>query len=218
MAHNTARLTPFGRRLLVDRVEQLGWPVAQAAQAAGVSRLGLAVAGRVDLNRKDSWIRWRAARLAHARSTRIRSGRRPNADSPRPSNEGGCTRSQPQSQDHHPAQQCGIDRIAAAIQERAEDRDEPNCGDWCRESHGDTEGPNQSLQRVLPGPQDVAFEARPGPDLIHTATLPQRPIVKVRHRSQCARRHSGRQAASPQCLPKASLRPTSSASLRPIVP
>ena len=38
MAHITARLTPFGRRLLVDRVEQLGWPVAQAAEAAGVSR------------------------------------------------------------------------------------------------------------------------------------------------------------------------------------
>ena len=38
MAHTTARLTPFGRRLLVDRIEQLGWPVAQAAEAAGVSR------------------------------------------------------------------------------------------------------------------------------------------------------------------------------------
>ena len=38
MAQTTARLTPFGRRLLVDRIEQLGWPVAQAAEAAGVSR------------------------------------------------------------------------------------------------------------------------------------------------------------------------------------
>lgn len=38
MAHTTARLTPFGRRLLVDRIEVLGWPVAHAAEAAGVSR------------------------------------------------------------------------------------------------------------------------------------------------------------------------------------
>jgi len=34
----TARLTPFGRRLLVDRILVLGWPVASAAAAAGVSR------------------------------------------------------------------------------------------------------------------------------------------------------------------------------------
>lgn len=38
MSHTTARLTPFGRRLLVDRIERLGWPVAHAADAAGVSR------------------------------------------------------------------------------------------------------------------------------------------------------------------------------------
>lgn len=38
MVQATPRLTPFGRRLLVDRVEGLGWPVAQAAEAAGVSR------------------------------------------------------------------------------------------------------------------------------------------------------------------------------------
>ena len=38
MAHTKARLTPFGRRLLVDRIEQLGWPVALAAESAGVSR------------------------------------------------------------------------------------------------------------------------------------------------------------------------------------
>lgn len=38
MAKNTARLTPFGRRLLVDRILVLGWPVASAAAAAGVSR------------------------------------------------------------------------------------------------------------------------------------------------------------------------------------
>jgi hypothetical protein len=38
MAHRSARLTVFGRRLLVDRVEADGWTVARAAEAAGVSR------------------------------------------------------------------------------------------------------------------------------------------------------------------------------------
>jgi transposase InsO family protein len=38
VAHGRARLTPFGRRLLVDRIEALAWPVAHAAEAAGVSR------------------------------------------------------------------------------------------------------------------------------------------------------------------------------------
>lgn len=38
MSKVTARLTPFGRRLLVDRIIVLGWPVASAAAAAGVSR------------------------------------------------------------------------------------------------------------------------------------------------------------------------------------
>ena len=37
MAHTGARLTRFGRWLLVDRIEVLGWPVAHAAEAAGVS-------------------------------------------------------------------------------------------------------------------------------------------------------------------------------------
>ena len=32
------KLTPFGRRLLVDRILVEGWPVAHAAEAAGVSR------------------------------------------------------------------------------------------------------------------------------------------------------------------------------------
>jgi transposase InsO family protein len=35
--HPNARLTPFARELLVDRVRRLGWPVQDAAQAAGVS-------------------------------------------------------------------------------------------------------------------------------------------------------------------------------------
>lgn len=38
MAHRRARLTPFGRRVLVERVEELGWPVARAAEAMHVSR------------------------------------------------------------------------------------------------------------------------------------------------------------------------------------
>ena len=35
--HKNARLTPAGRLLLVQRVEEQGWPVAAAASAAGVS-------------------------------------------------------------------------------------------------------------------------------------------------------------------------------------
>ena len=38
MAHRIARLTPFGRRLLVRRILEEGWPVAQAAASVGVSR------------------------------------------------------------------------------------------------------------------------------------------------------------------------------------
>ena len=38
MAHATARLTEFGRLLLVQRITELGWPAAQAAQSLGVSR------------------------------------------------------------------------------------------------------------------------------------------------------------------------------------
>jgi transposase InsO family protein len=38
VAHPRARLTPFGRTLLVHRVVEQGWPVAQAADMAGVSR------------------------------------------------------------------------------------------------------------------------------------------------------------------------------------
>ncbi len=38
MAHRTAKLTPFGRLLLVQRVTDLGWSVAAAAEAVGVSR------------------------------------------------------------------------------------------------------------------------------------------------------------------------------------
>lgn len=38
MAHATAKLTSFGRRLLIERVTHLAWSVATAAAALGVSR------------------------------------------------------------------------------------------------------------------------------------------------------------------------------------
>ncbi|HEX8857728.1 MAG TPA: leucine zipper domain-containing protein [Actinomycetes bacterium] len=38
MAHPSARLTQFGRLLLVQRITELGWPPAQAAESLGVSR------------------------------------------------------------------------------------------------------------------------------------------------------------------------------------
>jgi transposase InsO family protein len=38
VAHRRAKLTVFGRRLLVERIELEGWPVAHAAGMAGVSR------------------------------------------------------------------------------------------------------------------------------------------------------------------------------------
>ena len=36
MAHAHARLTEFGRLLLVQRITELGWPPAQAAESLGV--------------------------------------------------------------------------------------------------------------------------------------------------------------------------------------
>ncbi|WP_456256868.1 leucine zipper domain-containing protein, partial [Campylobacter jejuni] len=36
--HKNARLTPSGRAVMVSRIEDEGWPVRRAAQAAGVSR------------------------------------------------------------------------------------------------------------------------------------------------------------------------------------
>jgi transposase len=38
MLHRTAKLTPFGRRLLVDRIVVEGWAPAIAAETVGVSR------------------------------------------------------------------------------------------------------------------------------------------------------------------------------------
>jgi transposase len=38
MAYPRAKLTEFGRRLVVDRVLEFGWSPAQAAASTGVSR------------------------------------------------------------------------------------------------------------------------------------------------------------------------------------
>lgn len=38
MLHRTAKLTPFGRRLLVDRVLIEGWSAVSAAEMLGVSQ------------------------------------------------------------------------------------------------------------------------------------------------------------------------------------
>ena len=38
MAHANARLTEFGRLLLIQPIIELGWPPAQAAESLGVSR------------------------------------------------------------------------------------------------------------------------------------------------------------------------------------
>jgi transposase InsO family protein len=38
VAHRTARLNPFGRQLLIDRVLTAGWSVATASEAQGISR------------------------------------------------------------------------------------------------------------------------------------------------------------------------------------
>jgi len=38
MVHPRAKLTEFGRQLVVQRVLELGWSPAQAAAATGVSR------------------------------------------------------------------------------------------------------------------------------------------------------------------------------------
>lgn len=38
MAHARARLTPFGRLLLITRILEQGWSVPAAAESLGVSR------------------------------------------------------------------------------------------------------------------------------------------------------------------------------------
>ena len=50
--HKNARLTPQGRCLLVRRVEELGWQMAEAANAAGISqRQRLSLAGPIPKRR-----------------------------------------------------------------------------------------------------------------------------------------------------------------------
>jgi transposase InsO family protein len=73
MAHRNARLTEFGRLLLVQRITELGWPPAQAAQALGVSR---ATASK--------WLgRYRAHGPAGLADRSSRPHRRPHALTPR---------------------------------------------------------------------------------------------------------------------------------------
>jgi transposase-like protein len=89
MGHRNARLTEFGRLLLVQRVTELGWPPAQAAESLGVSRataykwLGRYRAeGRAGLADRSS----RARRCRHARSPsqvrRILAARRRHRQGP----------------------------------------------------------------------------------------------------------------------------------------
>src|SRR3990170_1398479 len=67
--HRKARLTVFGRQLLVDRVETDGWTVARAAEAAGVTR-----------QTATKWVRrYRACGLAGLEDRSSRPGRSPRA-------------------------------------------------------------------------------------------------------------------------------------------
>src|SRR3972149_3001755 len=67
--HRKARLTVFGRQLLVDRVETDGWTVARAAEAAGVTRQTATKGVR----------RYRACGLAGLEDRSSRPGRSPRA-------------------------------------------------------------------------------------------------------------------------------------------
>src|SRR3972149_6174004 len=67
--HRKARLTVFGRQLLVDRVETDGWTVARAAEAAGGTR-----------QTATKWVRrYRACGLAGLEDRSSRPGRPPRA-------------------------------------------------------------------------------------------------------------------------------------------
>ena len=69
MAHRRAKLTVFGRRLLVDRVDTDGWTIARAAEAAGVSR-----------QTATKWVRrWRTDREAGLEDRSSRPHRSPRA-------------------------------------------------------------------------------------------------------------------------------------------
>jgi transposase len=67
MAHRNARLTEFGRLLLVQRITELDWPVPVAAEALGVSRATC-----------YKWLgRWRTDGLAGLQDRPSRPRRRP---------------------------------------------------------------------------------------------------------------------------------------------
>jgi hypothetical protein len=51
MSHPRAKLTVAGRRLLIERVRELGWSVPMAAEAQGCSAHGLQVDPPVHLRR-----------------------------------------------------------------------------------------------------------------------------------------------------------------------
>lgn len=68
VSHRNARLTPAGRRLLVERIESDGWPVAVAAESMGVSR-----------ETAYRWLRrWRTEGLAGLEDRSSRPTRSPN--------------------------------------------------------------------------------------------------------------------------------------------
>jgi transposase InsO family protein len=72
VSHGKAKLTPAGRLLLVERIEQDGWPAAHAAEMAGVSR---ATAYK--------WLaRWRAEGIAGLRDRSSRPHSMPTRTSP----------------------------------------------------------------------------------------------------------------------------------------
>lgn len=72
MSHGKAKLTPAGRLLLVERIEQDGWPAAHAAAMAGVSR---ATAYK--------WLaRWRSEGIAGLRDRSSRPHSMPTRTSP----------------------------------------------------------------------------------------------------------------------------------------
>lgn len=70
--HRRAKLTVFGRRLLVERIEIEGWPIAHAAAMTGVSR-----------QTATKWVRrYRAAGLAGLEDRSSRPHRSPRALAP----------------------------------------------------------------------------------------------------------------------------------------
>lgn len=68
MAHRTARLNLFGRRLLVTRIAVDGWPIAKAAEAQGVSR-----------TTAHKWIAYRAEGWSGLEDSSSRPHRAPQA-------------------------------------------------------------------------------------------------------------------------------------------